>query len=312
MPAVKQQFTLPSMHLSKNNMLRIIYDSTNRAIDDISAPALQDAIFVSYRVRQSLDGGYDSGLLDDQDRRVWIHRYNISFNGKASWFDRPFVISSMAEDKAPPIANRSFTQMFPAGTVGGFTVTVNRRTDTNATVTLCRFVTNVESRADSTCSDGQDNDCDGLVDMDDIDCKESPPPLPPSPRPPPPLPDSPPPPPPGMPSPPPPPSPPPLRPPNRPRTPPPPPRPPPPPPKPRRPPSPPKPRRKSPPPPRPRSRTTTKRDDEEFPYDSAGSAAHCHTCVVMCIVLASLCTVLQYWSTAPCDGRGRATDGNNG
>ncbi|GLC42634.1 hypothetical protein PLESTM_001359300 [Pleodorina starrii] len=162
----------------------------------------------------------------------------------------PLVLSAMAEDQPSSTANRSFTQMFP-GTVGGFTVTVNRRTDTNATVTLCRFLTNVESRADSTCSDGQDNDCDGLVDMDDIDCKESPPP--PSPRPP--------------------------------R----------PPPKPRRPP--PKLRRKSPPPPRPRSRTTTKRDDEEFPYDPAGSAAHCHTCVVMCIVLAALCTVLQYCSS---------------
>ncbi|GLC59648.1 hypothetical protein PLESTB_001517900 [Pleodorina starrii] len=294
-PEVTQRFTLPSTSLSKNNILRIIYDRSNREIDNISAPVVQDAIIVSYRVRQQ---EFDSGLEDDKNRRVWIHQYNHRFNGQPARVEDTTIMIAVLSDETPlpsiqkpwwQKANRTFTQMFPAA-VGGFTVTMTSKTETQATVAVCRFLNKVETRGDSSCSDGRDNDCDGLVDMDDTDCRESPPPSPPLPRPP--LPRPPPPPPPL-------PSPPPVRMPRQ----------APPPPRPRwpryppdsplRPPRPPRPPRPSP----PRS-TTIKRDDAadgeappswELP-SSTGSAAHCHTCCcVMSIFLAAvLCAVLQW------------------
>ncbi|GLC60229.1 hypothetical protein PLESTB_001588300 [Pleodorina starrii] len=68
-PGVHQEFSLPSMHNSKNNMLRIVVDAINPVIDE-SITGFQHAIFVSYRVRQTSNGSYDSGLADYQDRRV--------------------------------------------------------------------------------------------------------------------------------------------------------------------------------------------------------------------------------------------------
>ncbi|GLC60231.1 hypothetical protein PLESTB_001588700 [Pleodorina starrii] len=70
-PGVTQQFTLPSMHLSKDNMLRIIYDQWNRVVDGDTVHVIQDALFVSYRVRQNASGAYDSGLSAPVNRRVW-------------------------------------------------------------------------------------------------------------------------------------------------------------------------------------------------------------------------------------------------
>ncbi|GLC37279.1 hypothetical protein PLESTM_000563800 [Pleodorina starrii] len=68
--SVHQEFRLPPMHSTKYNMLRISVDPAYSIIDD-SDINFQLAVFVSYRVRQSGVGTFDSGIQTRLDRRVW-------------------------------------------------------------------------------------------------------------------------------------------------------------------------------------------------------------------------------------------------
>ncbi|GIL77138.1 hypothetical protein Vretifemale_6692, partial [Volvox reticuliferus] len=62
----------------------------------------------------------------------------------------------------------SFTQQLPTS-LGNVTIRVKSKTPQAATVTVCRAI-RVNEAGLNTCSDGLDNDCDGLVDNDDPDC----------------------------------------------------------------------------------------------------------------------------------------------
>ncbi|GIL97556.1 hypothetical protein Vretimale_3192 [Volvox reticuliferus] len=187
---IPRNFVLPAMALKKENMLRITMSNGN----SWAAPA-GPALFVSFRVRQAGPGSYDSGLNNNWNNRVWVHEYNETNNGIAANYRTPPIVLAMLTDDAKPseiggwgIPKRSFTKWVPG--VFGVNITVRSKTPQAATVSVCRFVSQVEL----ACSDGIDNDCDGWVDSDDPDCnsdlKMPPPPqpqrkpYPPSPQPP--------------------------------------------------------------------------------------------------------------------------------
>ncbi|EFJ40417.1 hypothetical protein VOLCADRAFT_99770 [Volvox carteri f. nagariensis] len=203
-PGISRDFVIPSMLTTKMNMLRIVTDISSYSIDESSKP--QRALYVSYRVRPSEAGGYDSGLNTNWNNRVWcvhtpsfhvtmhmlflrlisgrllrIHEYNDTANGNPGVSGRlPLVLAMLTDERNPPNIgsgwgrlSRSFSQLVPG--LGGMTIRIKTRTPDNATVSVCRFLRQLEGDGPSsvTCDDGIDNDCDGLVDMDDPDCNTS-------------------------------------------------------------------------------------------------------------------------------------------
>ncbi|GIL58773.1 hypothetical protein Vafri_13750, partial [Volvox africanus] len=189
-PGIPRSFVLPAMALKKENMLRIVMTTSNNW-----ASGQGPVLFISFRVRQAGQGTYDSGLIDNWNNRVWIHEYNETNNGfTANYRTPPMVLAMITDDPKPPQISgwgtpmRSFTKWVPG--VFGVNITVRSKTPQAATVSVCRFV----SQAELACSDGIDNDCDGLVDSDDPDCNNDlkmPPPPQPQLRPPPPSPQPP-------------------------------------------------------------------------------------------------------------------------
>ncbi|GIL77147.1 hypothetical protein Vretifemale_6559, partial [Volvox reticuliferus] len=189
-----RDFFLPAMALNSTNMLRII---TMPAGTVGSNSALERALYVSYRVRQSAPGAYDSGLVDDFSSRVWIHEYNETANGQAADITKPPMSLAMLTDDAVLNSNngqynqptvrdygalpRTYSQFLPGR--GGIIITVKRKNSQVAVVSVCRATSLNET---GFCSDGIDNDCDGLLDGAEPECTPaSPPRSPPSPRPPP-------------------------------------------------------------------------------------------------------------------------------
>ncbi|GIL58776.1 hypothetical protein Vafri_13770 [Volvox africanus] len=184
-PGIPRVFNLPAMSLNKTNMLRIITDERNPTIGDKSELA-QRALFVSYRVRPSVSGGYDSGLNEAFNNRVWVHEYNETANEIPGNLDTPPLVLAMLTDekKTPDIGgwgavNHSFTQLLSPG-LGGINITIRSKTLQAAAVSVCRFLKRTEAAGGQSCSDGLDNDCDGLVDAQDPDCAVTPPPPPPT------------------------------------------------------------------------------------------------------------------------------------
>ncbi|EFJ45511.1 hypothetical protein VOLCADRAFT_94248 [Volvox carteri f. nagariensis] len=185
-PGIAKTFTLPSMSLGSENMLRIITDAANTALNGSATTTrreAQRALFVSFRIRGTDPASYDSGLGRDNNiyfdlnNYVWVHEFNETANGMPGV--RHSLLLAKLDNKA---GKDSFTQVLST-TLGGVTVRVKSKTAKAATVTVCRFLRTNESG--SSCSDGLDNDCDGLVDMDDPDCNPALRPSPPPPSPPP-------------------------------------------------------------------------------------------------------------------------------
>ncbi|KAG2443666.1 hypothetical protein HXX76_002015 [Chlamydomonas incerta] len=209
-----KEVLLPAMALTNNNHLRIVVDQTGV---DRSKRALQRALFVSYRARVS-GLSYDNGLSDNYHRRVFIHEFNETADNKASETagDMPSSLILAVLDTKDNVTKLNkvitddwgalpdnYTYVAPGGK-GRLVIRVVKTRATNASIQLCHATAFEET----DCSDGIDNDCDGLQDSDDPDCEDggvaedsspppppgraynSPPPSPP-PRPPPPPPSNP-------------------------------------------------------------------------------------------------------------------------
>ncbi|GIL77136.1 hypothetical protein Vretifemale_6686, partial [Volvox reticuliferus] len=101
-------------------------------------------------------------------------QFDDTANGmRSSW--SPVVLSALTDDiPAPDVPGwgplpRNFTQQLPAD-LGGLIIRVKSKTPLAATVSVCRYLKANESGSYEICSDGLDNDCDGLVDAMDPDC----------------------------------------------------------------------------------------------------------------------------------------------
>ncbi|PNH09738.1 Autolysin, partial [Tetrabaena socialis] len=93
------KFVLPAAALSDKNFLRIIVDQGGMAVSTIRT--LERALYVSFRVRQprTPTPGYDSGLADDYNRRVFVHEFNETADNKASDQRKPPLIQGMLDVK---------------------------------------------------------------------------------------------------------------------------------------------------------------------------------------------------------------------
>ncbi|KAG2436829.1 hypothetical protein HXX76_006351 [Chlamydomonas incerta] len=173
-------YQVPSMHSTDKNFLRVAIDQTGINIADRLKP--ERALYVSFRVAQPL-GGYDSGLPKELNSRVWIHEYNETANGWSADIHKPTVLLNMLDLPAmdpktrkvgPPVVPGWGTiltkAVFPSafGRGDSLTVWLKAKTNTSATVGLCRATDTAETP--DTCYDGIDNDCDGLADDLDPDC----------------------------------------------------------------------------------------------------------------------------------------------
>ncbi|KAG2444129.1 hypothetical protein HYH02_009069 [Chlamydomonas schloesseri] len=172
-------YTVPSMHSTDTNFIRVAIDQTGINSADRLKP--ERALYISYRVAQPL-GAYDSGLPKELNARVWIHEYNETANGVSAdpkkWpvlfnmLDLP-VMDPKTKKVGPPIVpgwvvlpKAVFPSAFGAG--DSLTVWLKSKTNTSATVSLCRATDANET--EETCYNGLDDDCDGLPDDVDPDC----------------------------------------------------------------------------------------------------------------------------------------------
>ncbi|KAG2445163.1 hypothetical protein HYH02_008631 [Chlamydomonas schloesseri] len=158
-------FDLDSMHVTDKSFMRIAVDQTGIALKP------QRALYVSYRVAQPL-GGYDSGLHRDINARVWVHEYNDTANAFSADLHKPPKVLAMLDLPAmdpktkkpvpppPGWPNLSARLVLPAafGAGDALVVVVKSKTNTSATVSLCRSTVEAESVDDGSCMNGIDDD----------------------------------------------------------------------------------------------------------------------------------------------------------
>ncbi|KAG2439560.1 hypothetical protein HXX76_004913 [Chlamydomonas incerta] len=190
---------VPSMHLTDQNF--VYFNISTLAPFPVTWPAgaaglpKTNQLFVSYRVRQPGPTGYDSGLPNDQNRRIWVHSYNATYRlpprADPDALDMGPALVAVLAPTAGSVAGslrtaRSFRVNY--GSIAGSTSPVNGLNltalsinATHAVISVCYFRALNEDDAENGCANGFDDDCDGLVDDADPDCASG---VPPSPRPP--------------------------------------------------------------------------------------------------------------------------------
>jgi hypothetical protein len=185
-PGLFQRVTLPSMHLTDKNFLYLKVGSLAPFAPSWprgAAPLPRaNQLFVSYRVRQLSGSYYDSGLLADSDRRLWVHSYNTTYSVRPDPSDlalRPNLVAVLAfpGQSSGVLGGRiatspEFRQNY--GSVQGLSPGVNgvviRAISANSTHGVFD-IGYFKSLRESDCNNGLDDDLDGLVDGKDPDCK---------------------------------------------------------------------------------------------------------------------------------------------
>ncbi|KAG2489235.1 hypothetical protein HYH03_012257 [Edaphochlamys debaryana] len=192
--ANKRQFYLPAFGSRDDNHLMIAlgarfapataWDANriNFYSDAVRNPKIPYPVYyISYRVRNSTAGGFDSGLTSSQHMKVLIHQYNgtqsertfgfksllmdwgPSFNRKAAWdaSGRTWAGRFVQPQRVRDPQTGGFLE------VGGGLVVrvVGSPTAAGATVEVCQ-----QYALSEDCGAGVDADCDGLVGDDDPDC----------------------------------------------------------------------------------------------------------------------------------------------
>ncbi|PNH10563.1 Autolysin [Tetrabaena socialis] len=156
--------TIPAASQSSQSMVVVNIGAANTAVG--AARTLYPRYYISYRVRNTTMGAFDSGLPAEQSRRVFIHAYNGTQDLRAPQnFHAKSVLLASGQ------ASFTWTSPFWNASVllgGGLVVRVERVNDTEAIVALCRQT--MLKEAGEACGDGVDNDCDGKPDSEDPDC----------------------------------------------------------------------------------------------------------------------------------------------
>ncbi|KAG2437698.1 hypothetical protein HYH02_011076 [Chlamydomonas schloesseri] len=201
------EFQLPAMALSRSSLLRLVVEQAGLPPGAGRPGGLgwQRALFLSYRVRQAAaaeggdasgGGGYDSGLPEQYDMRVWLHEANETATGAPAAAGSHTLLRAMLQPAgaevvevvevdpsdtaaaAPPPpppwavgATYRYLSSDPDATGGHLAIAVRRTDGQTATVALCRFTTEDEGATEvEQCYNGLDDDCDGLTDTEDPVC----------------------------------------------------------------------------------------------------------------------------------------------
>lgn len=176
-PAVEYLRTLPAIALTDMNMIRLRISSL--PVDSRARTPQEHALFISYRVRQPAPG-FDSGLKNDMNQRVFIHSYNLTIQSQprpdpsGTTAYKPTVIAvldlkpaKMKIMKEIPVTN--FTRYWFEKISMGIHIHIKSKTPTQAVIGICKFVSQNENTK-AQCTDGLDNDCNGLIDAGDPAC----------------------------------------------------------------------------------------------------------------------------------------------
>lgn len=128
-------------------------------------------IFISYRVMDRYSQ-FDNGMAPSQNGSVFIHKHIES--QYESVLDSPELLSVLHVDGVTSFDTPIFSNYSDiAGTGGNVRVVLRHVLGGQAVIDLCRITAATEcSEGTAACSDGVDQDCDGLVDGDDPDCGE--------------------------------------------------------------------------------------------------------------------------------------------
>jgi hypothetical protein len=168
---------LPAPGIRDDNFVVVDFGGEGRIASIAPKRVPWNTIFISYRVRNTTVGGYDSGVATKHHMKVLIHAYN------GSQTERQFGQKSLLLDWGPkfqkavtwdptgstwassfvPIT-KGFYNGYDVG--GGVVVTVKSVLPTQAVIDVCRQFEKLES----SCNNGQDDDCDNLIDDEDPDC----------------------------------------------------------------------------------------------------------------------------------------------
>ncbi|GLC54345.1 hypothetical protein PLESTB_000853900 [Pleodorina starrii] len=150
----RRTFNIPASSISDQNMVVVALGSTsiyNKMIPFLNTVDTKGTIpypklFLSYRVRNTTWGGYDSGMKSDYDMQVYLHQYN----GTVAEFiyDRPLYMNRGGtgfEYTAPFVSYNETTGLggglrIKVVSVGGMSATVEADTTTS---TLLTFATSI-------------------------------------------------------------------------------------------------------------------------------------------------------------------------
>ncbi|KAG2500280.1 hypothetical protein HYH03_001858 [Edaphochlamys debaryana] len=201
----EKTYQLPSMATTDRNFIRIVLAPTRTQVNlgGGTVKWKQAAFFVSYRAKQP-GKEYDNGLNADYDQRVYVHFWDETQDAVSSELGNPpqlwQVLDVPVNGRAPVMSAGTesryrfgalpnvFEYRDPRDPRARTIVRIKSKTLDKAEVSVCYTALTRESDGgDEACTDGKDNDCDGLADDEDPDCpdsaavqRRSPPPPPPS------------------------------------------------------------------------------------------------------------------------------------
>ncbi|KXZ48422.1 hypothetical protein GPECTOR_28g830 [Gonium pectorale] len=159
---------LPAASVADNNTIVV---SLGPSITPQGAPAFlpsnatQPQYFLTFRARGANSGAFDGGLAPRFRRKVLVHALKSLPKEPATETSLLAVLQEGESWESP------FVPFGQGGTGGRLHVRVTSAGAKEAAVQLCRAAVRSESVEDDSCYDGLDNDCDGLVDEDDPDCR---------------------------------------------------------------------------------------------------------------------------------------------
>lgn len=172
-------FHVPVLALTDRNMLRLKISSLGSYAPSPSwTTPREHVLYISYRSKQR-SPTFDSALSLDASSRVYIHSYNATIRNP------PRPDPSISDFKPTlqgvlNINNGSIRSMrFPVrkfakywfNTINkGINITMISKTNTSATLSICRF-SSMSENTTYLCTDGIDNDCNGLADFEDPKCQ---------------------------------------------------------------------------------------------------------------------------------------------
>lgn len=187
---------IPALALSDKNTLRIKISNLEPYKTAYSSIAQEHVLYINYRVRQPMPG-FDSGLSDDMDQKVYIYTFNTTVRSPPSPDPsveafKPTLISILNTKEGGSISSMNNIKIKRHervwyNSVGyGLNISLVDKDLKSAVLSICRYKDDVESDY-KQCTDQVDNDCDGLFDADDPSCWpvlgiSAPPPSPPPPK----------------------------------------------------------------------------------------------------------------------------------